>query len=103
MAELQPDPVLWAVRGIGAVAGAAVSLIYLLPKSRHEAASRFLTGTVCGLVFGGPTGLWVVERLGISGLVSGAEVLLTGSAAASLMAWWALGAAVRISRRYGQK
>lgn len=103
MAELQPDPVFWAARGIGAVAGAAVSLIYLLPKSRHEAASRFLTGMVCGLVFGGPTGLWVVERLGLSGRVSGAEVLLTGSAAASLMAWWALGAAVRISRRYGQK
>jgi hypothetical protein len=101
-AEFGQDPGLWIARGLGAVAGAAVSLVYLLPRERHEAATRFLTGVVCGLVFGGPTGLWAVERLGIAGRMSSAELLLTGSAAASLCAWWALGAAVRMSRRYGR-
>jgi hypothetical protein len=33
-------------------AGAGVSLIYLLPKSRREAASRFFTGLCCGMIFG---------------------------------------------------
>jgi hypothetical protein len=103
MAEFGQDPGLWAARGLGAAAGAAVSLIYLLPKNGREAATRFLTGVICGLVFGGPTGLWAVEQLGIADRLSGAELLLTGSAAASLFAWWALGAAVRFSRRYGQR
>jgi hypothetical protein len=105
MADLGNDPGalpgMWAARIAGATAGAGVSLIYLLPKSRREAASRFLTGLSCGMIFGGPTGLWLVERLGIGGELSGPEVMLTGSAAASLCAWWVLGALARIAVRYG--
>ena len=41
-----------------------MSLVYLLPKSRREAASRFFTGLSCGLIFGGPTGLWIVRTAG---------------------------------------
>ncbi|KQY19756.1 DUF6107 family protein [Rhizobium sp. Root482] len=102
MADFGNDPGLWAVKGIGSAAGAAVSLVYMLPRGRREAGSRFFTGLICGLIFGGPAGLWIVARLGIGGSLSGAEVMLTGSAAASLSAWWVLGAMVRVAERYGR-
>ncbi|WP_117195427.1 DUF6107 family protein [Rhizobium terrae] len=107
MFDLSNDPGVlfgvWAAKVAGATAGAGVSLIYFLPKSRREAASRFLTGLSCGLVFGGPTGLWLVERLGIGGELSGPEVMLTGSAAASLCAWSVLGVLARVAERYGRR
>jgi hypothetical protein len=102
MADFGNDPGLWAAKGIGAAAGAAVSLIYMLPKGRREAGSRFFTGLACGLIFGGPAGLWIVTKLDIAGSLSGAEVMLTGSAAASLSAWWVLGAVVRMAERWKQ-
>jgi hypothetical protein len=100
-----PDalPHLWAMRLIGAAAGAGVSLVYLLPKGRREAASRFFTGLSCGLIFGGPTGIWLSERLGIGNALSGSETLLAGSAAASLSAWWVLGALSRVAGRFGRE
>jgi hypothetical protein len=102
MADFGNDPGLWASKGIGAAAGAAVSLIYMLPKGRREAGSRFFTGLACGLIFGGPAGLWIVTKLDIAGSLSGIEVMLTGSAAASLSAWWVLGAVVRMAERWKQ-
>jgi hypothetical protein len=102
MADFGNDPGLWAAKGIGAAAGAAVSLIYMLPKGRREAGSRFFTGLACGLIFGGPAGLWIVTKLDIAGSLSGIEVMLTGSAAASLSAWWVLGAVVRMAERWKQ-
>ena len=99
MADFGNDGGLWTARLVGACAGAAISLIYLLPKSRREAGCRFFTGLACGLVFGGPAGLWIAVRLGIAGYLGPAEVLLMGSAAASLCAWWALGAVIRMLRR----
>jgi hypothetical protein len=103
MADFGNDPGLWAAKGIGAAAGAAVSLIYMLPKGKREAASRFFTGLSCGLIFGGPAGLWIVTKLDIAGSLSGAEVMLTGSAASSLFAWWVMGAAVRVAERFGTR
>lgn len=103
MADFGNDPGLWAAKGIGSAAGAAVSLIYMLPKGKREAASRFFTGLSCGLIFGGPAGLWIVAKLGIAGSLSGVEVMLTGSAAASLLAWWVMGAAVRVAERFGRR
>ncbi len=102
MTDFGNDPGLWAAKGIGSAAGAAVSLVYMLPKGKQEAASRFFTGLICGLIFGGPAGLWIVSKLGIAGILSGTEVMLAGSAAASLSAWWALGAAARVAERYGR-
>lgn len=102
MADFGNDPGLWAAKGIGAAAGAAVSLIYMLPKGRREAGSRFFTGLACGLIFGGPAGLWIVTKLDIAGSLSGIEVMLTGSAAASLSAWWVLGVVVRMAERWKQ-
>jgi hypothetical protein len=89
MADFSNDTSLWATRALGASAGAAVSLVYLLPKNRREAASRFFTGLACGVIFGGPSGISVTE------------VMLSGSAASSLCAWWGLGILSRIAGRYG--
>lgn len=102
MADFSNDAGLWAQRALGASAGAAVSLIYLLPKSRREAASRFFTGLACGLTFGGPTGIWMAERLALEGQLSPSEIMLSGSAAASLCAWWGLGVLQRLAGRYGR-
>jgi hypothetical protein len=102
MADFSNDAGLWATRAVGASAGAAVSLIYLLPKSRREAASRFFTGLACGLIFGGPAGVWIAERLEMAGSLSASETMLSGSAAASLCAWWALGILHRLAGRLGR-
>src|ERR1700712_5227978 len=103
MAEFSSDAGLWAERAIGAAAGAAVSLIYLLPKSRREAASRFFTGLACGLTFGGPTGLLIAGRLAPTAILPPSETMLSGSAAASLCAWWGLGVLSRLASRYGDR
>lgn len=86
---------LWAAKGAGAVAGSAISLAYILPKGRREAAIRFAVGLACGLVFGGAAGLKLASELGIENLLGPSETLLTGAAAASLCAWWAVGLMIR--------
>jgi len=96
MTDLIDGAWLWAVKGAGAVAGSAVSLAYVLPKGRREAAARFAVGLTCGLVFGGTAGLKIAAELGITAAIGAGEIVLMGSAAASLCAWWALGFAMRV-------
>ena len=86
---------LWAAKGAGAVAGSAISLAYVLPKGRREAAIRFAVGTVSGLVFGGTAGIKISTELGIAEVLGPSEATLMGSAAASLCAWWAIGVVMR--------
>ena len=93
---------LWAAKSAGAVAGSAVSLAYMLPRGRREAALRFAVGVVCGLVFGGTAGLKIADELEISNAIGTYELLLMGSAAASLSAWWALGFLMRAFEHGGQ-
>lgn len=93
------DAWLWAAKGAGAVAGSAISLAYILPQGRREAAVRFAVGVVCGLVFGGTAGLKIAVELGIDRLIGTAETMLMGSAVASLCAWWAVGAVIRMLKR----
>lgn len=103
MSEFANEGGIWAARIAGAVTGASISLVYLLPKSRREAASRFVTGVSCGMIFGGPVGLWIVQQLDIAGALSGREIMVAGSAAASMAAWWGLGVMVRVASRYGTR
>tara|TARA_R110002020_G_scaffold18931_1_gene65432 strand:+ start:1886 stop:2206 length:321 start_codon:yes stop_codon:yes gene_type:complete len=102
MQGMEPEPAWLAVRIAGAVAGALVSLAYMMPKSAREAAARAIAGVISGLVFGAPAGAALARWMGVSELMSPDEILLSGSAAASLMAWWALGALARIAARAGR-
>ena len=90
---------VWAAKGTGATIGSAISLAYLLPRGRREAAIRFMVGLTTGLVFGSPAGLWIAARLDLTGQLPETELALVGSAAASLGAWWALGALQRFMER----
>ena len=91
----------WMERAIGASAGAAVSLVYMLPRGGREAACRFIAGMISGLVFGGPAGVLLAARLGIATHLTPAEIMLSGAAAVSVSAWWALGVLARIAGRWG--
>lgn len=99
MTDMSGTAWLWAAKGAGAVAGSAVSLAYILPSGRREAAARFAVGVVCGLVFGGTAGLKIAIELGIDGAIGPMELALMGSAAASLCAWWVLGFVLRALQR----
>lgn len=99
MTDVSQTAWLWAAKGAGAVAGSAVSLAYVLPQGRREAAIRFAVGVVCGAVFGGTTGLMIAAELGIAEAIGPVELMLMGSAAASLSAWWALGFVMRAFER----
>ena len=90
---------VWAAKGAGAVAGSAVSLAYMLPKGRREAVVRFVVGLICGLTFGGATGIKIATELEIGAELGEAELMLMGSAAASLAAWSALGILARFAER----
>lgn len=103
MTDFGHDGGVTSARLIGAVAGSAISLVYLLPKHRREAAVRFLTGLACGLIFGGPTGVWGAGQLGLEGRLSPAEIMLAGATLASFTAWWGLGVLVRLTGRAGHK
>lgn len=78
MTDFTPDTPLWGARLAGALAGSAISLVYLLPRGRREAASRFFTGLAIGLIFGGATGQWLARKLDILQSLSGAEIMLAG-------------------------
>ena len=99
MSDVSNDALVWAAKGAGAVAGSAISLAYILPQGRREAAVRFAVGVVCGLVFGGTAGVKIAVELGVQHWLGTAETMLMGSAAASLCAWWALGAVIRVLKR----
>lgn len=94
---------LWLARGAGAVAGSAISLAYMLPEGRRDAAIRFAVGLVCGLTFGGGVGLKLAAELDLGPVLGQAEMILMGSAVASLCAWWALGFVMRLFVRSREK
>ncbi|WP_244530587.1 DUF6107 family protein [Salaquimonas pukyongi] len=94
-AELPEQILLWMAKATGAVLGSAISIAYVLPRGRREAAVRFLTGVSVGIVFGPVVSTSLVRRLGLEDGLSRFEVALMGAAGASLAAWWALGALQR--------
>lgn len=98
----QPGPFseqqwIWIAKIAGAISGSAVSLAYMLPKGRREAASRFAVGILCGMIFGGAAGVKIAEQLALGTSLGQAELMLMGSAAASFAAWTALGIFKRFS------
>lgn len=95
--EMVSPLTLWIAKLAGAVGGSVISVAYLLPAGRREAAVRFLAGAVTGLVFGGPAGLALSDHLGFTERIGAAEMALIGSATASLCAWWALGVLQRFA------
>ncbi len=90
---------LWCAKASGAVAGSAVSLAYVLPRGKREAAIRFAVGIICGLVFGGAAGAKLAAVLELGEALGRPELMLAGSAAASLAAWSALGVFNRFAER----
>ena len=103
-AVLMSDPFwLWVAKAGGAVAGSAISLAYVLPAERREAGIRFGVGVVSGLVFGGTAGLKIAVELGIEEIIGPFEMVLMGSAAASLCAWWVLGLVMRALKANNHK
>lgn len=100
MAVLTEAGWIWAAKGAGAMAGSAISLAYLLPRGRREAAARFAAGLLSGLAFGGTAGLKIAAVLGLQEVIGDIELALMGSAAASLAAWWMLGAVLRTLTSY---
>ncbi len=99
MSGIPEGALIWGAKVGGAVAGSAISLAFMLPADRREAAVRFAVGLVAGLVFGGMAGLKLAAEIGLEGKVGPVELMLAGSSAASLCAWWALGVLAKIARR----
>ena len=95
MTDLSNAAWLGVAKGLGAVAGSAISIAYMLPSGRREAAIRFAVGVAAGLVFGGAAGVKIASELGISDKLGVIETMLMGSGAASLCAWWAVGLIAR--------
>lgn len=93
---------LLIAKTIGAIAGSAVSIAYLLPSGKREAALRFAIGLTAGLVFGSAVGLKLADQLGIGDRITAFETTLSGAAVASLCAWWALGVLSRVAGRIGK-
>ncbi len=89
--ELPEEFLLLIGRIVGAVLGSAVSIAYVLPKGRREAAIRFVVGFILGITFGPACGLKVAHHFEVAEHLSRFEVALMGATTASLCAWWVLG------------
>ena len=99
MSGIPEGAIIGGAKLAGALSGSAISLAFMLPATRREAALRFLVGLVSGLVFGGIAALKLAAELGLEGQIGAPELMLAGSALASLCAWWALGVLARIARQ----
>jgi len=96
------SPLLLGAKVFGSVAGSIISLAYVLPRGRREAALRLAVGLITGVVFGTTVGLKVAETIGLLDRLSVFETTLIGSTLASLSAWWAVGALHRAQERWSR-
>lgn len=90
---------LWSAKFFGAILGSAISIAYVLPKGRREAAIRFAVGVSIGFVFGPLVANQISQYFGLNSALSKVEMFLIGSSLASLCAWWALGILQRLAQR----
>ena len=100
MSDISQAAWIWSAKGAGAVAGSAISIAYMLPKGRREAAIRFFVGVITGVVFGSAAGMKIATALDADTLLSPVEISLMGATAASLFSWWGLGMIARLSAQY---
>lgn len=103
MAGLSEGAMIGGAKLAGALSGSAISIAFMLPANKREAALRFLVGMVSGLVFGGIAGLKLAAELGLEDKIGAPELMLAGSALTSLSAWWALGVFARIARQWSRE
>lgn len=96
--EISDSAFLLLAKLTGATVGSAISIVYVLPKNKREALIRFIVGLGIGVIFGSATGLVIADYLEVKDRLSPFEVTLSGSAAASLCAWWGLGILSRLAR-----
>ncbi len=82
-----------AIELLGAIAGAAVALLFLPPKSRTEFIRRFSVSIICGMIFADP----VRARLGQEPVW---QNYLATSAGVALLSWVIIGAAIRVIGRW---
>lgn len=101
MQDLPETAWLWSAKIIGAILGSAISIAYILPSGRREAAIRFAVGVSIGFVFGPLVADQLSEYFVLNSSLSQAELFLMGSSLASLCAWWALGILHRLAQRSG--
>lgn len=99
MHDLPETVWLWSAKAFGAILGSAISIAYILPKGRREAAIRFAVGVSIGFVFGPLVANQLSQYFDLNSALSKAEMFLMGSSLASLCAWWALGILQRLSQR----
>lgn len=97
MQTTDPTNSLWIAKLIGALAGSAISIAYVLPHGRREAAIRFAAGVAGGLVLGSTVGAYIANELQINTILNAFETVLMGSSIASLFLWWAIGLVQRAS------
>lgn len=98
--EIPDSGWVWFAKLVGALAGSAVSIVYVLPRNRREAASRLVVGVITGLIFGTTVGHHVAIRLALNETLSKWEITLVGATLSSLAAWWVIGMLIRLANRY---
>ena len=79
---------LWFSKVAGSIAGAIISLFYMPPHGRREAAARFVVGIICGIVFGGAASVKITKALALEAVLGRTELMLIGSTSASLRKTW---------------
>ncbi|MEM0899589.1 MAG: DUF6107 family protein [Pseudomonadota bacterium] len=79
----------------GAIAGSAISLAYMLPRGRREAAIRFFSGIAGGMLFGSPVGVYAAQTLAVADALTPEQTHLMGAGLASLSMWWIIGVVIR--------
>ena len=87
-----------AEKATGAIVGSAISIAYVFPSGRRDAAIRFFTGVAGGFVFGTTVGVKLAHDFRIADVLSEGETALMGSAVASLAIWWVMGFLLRLAK-----
>ena len=84
---------LLIIKFCGAMIGAALAQIYLLPKTRREFMLRTTFSVPVGVLFS-----WVPMRM--IEFPEGVEGIIAASCLAAFAAWWAAGVVVRITENF---